>query len=160
MGFFEILKSRNRKPSEEIRSAAEVEKDLQWQRAKQQIEEERGRTVRDASIPSSVIPNQVSSDHDPYDRKKYVAFEKLGSGLPVDDSDIESAPTKSVDTSLNPNVMGNARITGNALEESPSASETSGILDPQMDAYLQTMMAEEAAAALAKDQDRKPIVEN
>jgi hypothetical protein len=60
---------------------------------------------------------------------------------------------------VNPNVMGDACIRRSAQEENDSESVRE-VLSPEMDAYIQTQMAEQAAAEQAKDRDRRPVTEN
>lgn len=158
MGVLDIFKPGKKPESAEEmnRLAVEAEKDRRWQRAKQQAEGG-GQTTWDAPIPSSAIPNRAPLDDDTYDRKKHRELERLELGLPVESADIEPAVSRPGEVAVNPNAVGNARIVGHMSEEAPDGLEVSGALDPQMDAYIQTQMAEAQAAELAKDQDRKPV---
>lgn len=159
MGLFDVIRpGRKKEGSDPVAAKLEAEKDQRWQRAKQQAEGG-GQTVWDAPIPSSAIPNRGQSD-DPYDQRRRQNLERLEMGLPVEDSEIAPGHSLKSETLFNPNVMGNARITESVSEETPNGLEYSGALDPEMDAYIQTQMAEAQAAELAKDQDRKPVVEN
>jgi hypothetical protein len=90
---------------------------------------------------------------DPYDRGEHVNLERPEIGLPVAEGSQEGIVA-------NPNAMGNERITGRVLTEGDGPESSAQVLSPEMDAYIQTQMAEQTAAEQAKDQDRKPVTEN
>ena len=90
---------------------------------------------------------------DSYNRGEHSGPEKFVAELPMAEGSQEGIVA-------NPNAMGNERIIGRVLTEGDGPESSAQVLSPEMDAYIQTQMAEQAAAEQAKDQDRKPVTEN
>jgi hypothetical protein len=155
MGFFDKLRSQTAASKEQARLTAEAEKNRQWEEARRKAVGNRdvwGGSTQTTSSAAGKVPMGQNDDSDPYGRKEQENLNRLAMGFPVDDGSITPPSTKKQDA-LNPNAMGSARITGSTTED----MQQEGIVDPQMDTYIQTLMAEEAAKEAAKDQDRKPV---
>jgi hypothetical protein len=150
MGFFARFQNREKGPiltgQAERAESGVVGEDVLWRAVKQAEEDGHGPDISPVDLSTSEVG-------DPYDRGEYVNLGRPEIGLPVAEGSREGIVA-------NPNAMGNERITGRVLTEGDGPESSAQVLSPEMDAYIQTQMAEQTAAEQAKDQDRKPVTEN
>ena len=150
MGFFARFQNREKGPiltgQAERAESGVVGEDVLWRAVKQAEEDGHGPDISPVDLSTSEVG-------DPYNRVEHVNLERPEIGLPVAEGSQEGIVA-------NPNAMGNERITGRVLTEGDGPESSAQVLSPEMDAYIQTQMAEQAAAEQTKDQDRRPVMEN
>lgn len=150
MGFFARFQNGKKDPiltgQAKRTDSGAVEEDVSWRAAKQAGEDGHGPDI----LPVDLSTSEVD---DPYNRVEHVNLERPKVGLPVTEGSQEGIV-------VNPSAMGNERIIGRVLTEGDDPESSAQVLSPEMDAYIQTQMAEQAAAEQAKDQDRRPVTEN
>jgi hypothetical protein len=165
MGLFDGWQPGRKQAAQEAeakRLEAERAKDRAWREARRKTEGI-GQADEEALVPRAPLagsgglsaPAASAPSSSPYNREQYVAYQKLVVGLPVaDDTFVETTPiTAEALPATNPHATGEFRILRAPLE-APAPSDS---VDPQMDGYMQQMMADEAAAQAAQYQDRKPV---
>jgi len=157
MGFFEKFRQKKDQLGGETRPNIEAEKEQRWKAAQQKLEEARGTDVWGGSLQvTPPVMGRPHDDPDPYDREMQRNLERLAMCLPVKEGSITPSSVNRKDI-VNPNTMGDARISNPAFAEEEKATP---LVDPQIDAYMQNMMAQEEVAKQAEGQDRKPVAEN
>lgn len=148
------LKMLERTRQEEIAKEAQKAKKRQWERAKLDAEGRHGEFIDMPTAPLVSGMQGGSPAEDPYGRVARTKLERLEVGLPVTDAELQGTGA------VNPSAIGDARIQRGTSEEEAASPESGFVLSPEMDAYLQTQVTEEAAAREARDRDPKPGVEN
>lgn len=155
MGFFEKFRS-GRKDEDSVarqtrimqEEAGRQAADTRWRQAKQAVEGRPGDRLASPDIPGVPV-------EDPYGRAARMNLERLEAGLPVPDAELQGTGA------VNPSTIGEARIQRSVFGKEDAAGSGSGsVLSPEMDAYIQNQMMEEAAAEEARGRDPKSGAEN
>jgi len=147
------LARQERIQREEIAKEERKRKDRLWERAQLDAQGKQGEPVNMSTAPFSGKQGGSPAE-DPYGRVARTKLERLEVGLPVTDAELQGTGA------VNPSAIGDARIQRGTSEEEAASPESGFVLSPEMDAYLQTQVTEEAAAREARDRDPKPGVEN